>query len=226
MKTTKLAQHLMVLMICTLALVTTSCDGQDNPTAPTAINTDQAETATAATTLQGTAPPELPAALPDNLIGNPRAATVQTDTQRCNTIYAGLSTIVGDRRAGPSVHESKYIYRRGPDNDSLRFRWGPPGWLSGQVIGYWYRVQRLQPVPKGNWGPGNANEKGWKWRAKTAGTTHYVDEIRNEPEDYTGPPGPQWTPKYRLQVRVCYKLSNVVYVHRRRTSLGSQFTVE
>ena len=30
MRTTKLARHLAVLMICTLALVTTSCDSQDN----------------------------------------------------------------------------------------------------------------------------------------------------------------------------------------------------
>ena len=53
---TKLIQYLTALMICTLPLVTTSCDGQDNPTAPTAMNTDQAATTAAPTTLQGTAP--------------------------------------------------------------------------------------------------------------------------------------------------------------------------
>ena len=195
-----------------LAIAAASCGGQDNPTAPTSIAGAPTEaTAIAATATDGRNGEPQPAGLQTPGNGSGRSALTQSDNARCRQIHHQLSRVVGDRRSGPSITKSEYIYQKGAANDSLRFAWGPPSWLEGQVIGYWHRVRRLQPGPAESWPE-------WTWGT----TTSYSQDGLNEPSPW----GPGDTPKYNLQVRVCHKTSGTVYVHRRKSSAGSVFKVQ
>ena len=199
-------------MAMMLAIAAAGCSGQDNPAAPTALGSTPTEaTAIAATATSGTPQGADRGGLQAADNGGQRSAVPQTDTARCQQIHGMLSTIVGSRQPGPSITDSRYIYRRGPANDQLRFGWGPPSWLTGHVIGYWHQVRRLQPGPAQSWG-------GWHW--STTVRTHAQDGL-NEPSSW----GPGDTPKYKLQVRMCHKTNGTVYVHRRKGSAGSIFTV-
>ena len=199
-------------MVVMLAIAAAGCDSQTSPAAPTGLDRTPSDERVVAESGTNRRPEEANPTVRQP-IGNSghKFAAPQSDSARCQTIHNQLSTIVGSRQSGPTISDARYIYRSGPANDSLRFAWGPPSWLQGHVIGYWHRVRRLQPGPSQNWG-------GWHWSATTR--TYSRDGL-NEPSPW----GPGDTPKYSVQVRVCHKTNGTVYVHRRKGSASSRFTI-